>query len=240
MFNYDLPIEIQIFLLSWIAGLAMPFGAFLASFESLFPKYIDDEIKHFIAALGGGALLSAIALVFIPEAIKVLNIFYTSIYFLFGGVLFAFLNNLLNKSQTKIANFMAMLSDFIPETLALGTLMATRSPSAFLITFLMAMQNIPEAFTTYREMKTQKPGGKNIILFLFLIPFIGPIMGFIGFYFLSGYPNIIASIELVASGGILYLVFQDIAPQVKLEKNWFPPLGAILGFLMGVVGHMLQ
>ena len=240
MLNYNLPVEVQIFILSWIAGLAMPLGAFLSSFESFLPKYLDEELKHFIAALGGGALLSAIALVFIPDAIKVLNVFYTSFYFLFGGFLFAFLNNILNKSQTKVSNFMAMLSDFIPETLALGTLMASRSPSAFLITFLMALQNIPEAFTAYREMKNNKTNGKSIILFLFMISFIGPLMGFIGFYFLAAYPNIIASIELIASVGILYLVFQDIAPQVKLEKDWFPPLGAILGFLLGLIGHMLE
>ena len=44
---------------------------------------------------------------------------------------------------------------------------------------------------------------------------------------------------LVASGGILYSMFQDIAPQVKLKQHWAPPLGALLGFALGIVGHML-
>ena len=44
---------------------------------------------------------------------------------------------------------------------------------------------------------------------------------------------------LFSSGGILYIVFQDIAPQVKLKKAWGPPLGAIFGFLIGLIGHSL-
>jgi ZIP family zinc transporter len=46
----------------------------------------------------------------------------------------------------------------------------------------------------------------------------------------------IAGLMLFSSGGIVYLLFQDIAPMSKLKKNWFPALGASLGFLMGMVG----
>jgi len=44
---------------------------------------------------------------------------------------------------------------------------------------------------------------------------------------------------LFASGGILYSIFQDLAPQVKLEKHWAPPMGALLGFVLGMLGLML-
>jgi ZIP family zinc transporter len=44
---------------------------------------------------------------------------------------------------------------------------------------------------------------------------------------------------LVAGGGILYLVFQDIAPQVRLKRHWAPALGATLGFIVGMVGEKL-
>ena len=46
--------------------------------------------------------------------------------------------------------------------------------------------------------------------------------------------------ELNSSGGILYSVFQDIAPGIRMENHWLPPLGAILGFLVGLVGAMLE
>ena len=43
---------------------------------------------------------------------------------------------------------------------------------------------------------------------------------------------------LAAAGGILYLTFQDIAPQVPIETSWLPPFGAVLGFLLGLAGHL--
>jgi ZIP family zinc transporter len=56
---------------------------------------------------------------------------------------------------------------------------------------------------------------------------------------LAEFPQYVSAIMLFASGGILYAIFQDIAPQVKLEKHWFPPMGAVLGFVLGMVGFML-
>jgi len=35
-------------------------------------------------------------------------------------------------------------------------------------------------------------------------------------------------------------VFQDIAPQIRMENHWLPPLGGILGFLVGMIGFMLE
>ena len=42
-----------------------------------------------------------------------------------------------------------------------------------------------------------------------------------------------------AAGGILYLVFQDIAPQSRVAHHWSPPLGASLGFMIGMLGDRL-
>jgi len=43
---------------------------------------------------------------------------------------------------------------------------------------------------------------------------------------------------MFAAGGVLYLVFQDIAPQARLARHWAPPLGAVFGFALGLSGHM--
>jgi ZIP family zinc transporter len=44
---------------------------------------------------------------------------------------------------------------------------------------------------------------------------------------------------LFAAGGILYLTFQDIAPQVVLKNSRLPALGAIAGFALGLIGYMM-
>jgi len=45
---------------------------------------------------------------------------------------------------------------------------------------------------------------------------------------------------LFSGGGIIYLIFQDIAPISKLDKNWLPALGASLHFLFGMIGFKIM
>ena len=56
-------------LLTLFAGLAMPLGALIAHFERITPEWLETELMHGITAFGGGALLSAISLVLVPEGI---------------------------------------------------------------------------------------------------------------------------------------------------------------------------
>ena len=68
---------------------------------------------------------------------------------------------------------------------------------------------------------------------------IGPFEGLSGYFLLSGHPIVLGAIMLFASGGVLYLILQDIAPQSRLNKHWEPPLGAVLGFCVAVLSEML-
>lgn len=45
--------------------------------------------------------------------------------------------------------------------------------------------------------------------------------------------------EWDAAGGRLYLVFQDIAPRSHLRRHWTPPLGAVWGFAVGMIGQQV-
>lgn len=79
-----------------------------------------------------------------------------------------------------------------------------------------------------------------VIISLFTaMAFFGPVAGVTGYLWLSAYPEIVSAIMLFAAGGILYSIFQDIAPHVKREKHWGPPMGTIAGFVLGMVGSML-
>ena len=72
-----------------------------------------------------------------------------------------------------------------------------------------------------------------------LLVLLGPISGLIGYYLLALFPRMVGLIMLFAAGGILYLTFQDIAPQAKLERRWAPSLGAVLGFVFGLIAQMV-
>ncbi|NRA72228.1 MAG: divalent cation transporter [Gammaproteobacteria bacterium] len=230
---------INVIYLTLIAGLAMPLGAILAQIEQIKPRWLDEELKHGIIAFGGGALLSAVALVLVPQGIEGQSLTSASLYFCGGGFAFMLIDIVLDKLNTPASQLAAMLSDFIPEALALGAALAIGSSSALLLAGLMALQNLPEGFNAYRELKESSSYSGNRIIMLFtLMSLIGPLSGIAGFLYLADKPEAVASIMLFASGGILYSVFQDIAPQAKLNKHWLPAMGAILGFMLGLLGHM--
>lgn len=225
---------------SLMAGLAMALGATIARYEKVGNQWIEEEIRHGVMAFGGGALLSAVALVLVPEGIENLDVVPACIWFLLGGVAFMRLDVYLKKINTPASQLAAMLSDFIPESIALGAAFATGNSNAFLLVALIGLQNLPEGFSAYRELNSTsvyQPG--KIILVFSLMALLGPIAGVSGYLWLSEYPEVTSAIMLFASGGILYSIFQDLAPQVKLEKHWAPPMGAVLGFVLGIFGLML-
>jgi ZIP family zinc transporter len=225
---------------TFLAGLAMPLGAALACFEKIGNDWLEQELRHSVMAFGGGALLSAVALVLVPEGIENLDILPACIWFIVGGFSFMALDIYLKKIDTPASQLAAMLADFIPESIALGAAFATGSSSAYLLAGLIALQNLPEGFSAYRELSassTYKP--QKIIMVFALMAVLGPIAAVSGYLWLSESPKIIGAVMLFASGGILYSIFQDLAPQVKLENHWAPPMGAVLGFTLGMLGLML-
>lgn len=235
-----MPIWLEILLLTLMAGLAMPLGGLIATVDAIKPNWLDEELRHSITAFGGGALLSAIALVLVPEGIEPFSVVWSVILFLLGGVLFMWVDIFLYRHKTSGGQLIAMLSDFIPESIALGASLALGKGSSVLLASLIAMQNLPEGFNAFRELReSSRFSDKKIILLFALLALTGPIAGLVAYYWLADFETVISGIMLVAAGGILYAVFQDIAPQVRLDKHWAPPIGAVLGFVLGLAGFML-
>ena len=145
----------------------------------------------------------------------------------------------IEQSGSKYSQLIAMLLDFIPEALALGAIFATDRKTGILLAVFIGLQNLPESFNSYQDLTANTFKPKKALSILFLLSFMGIIGATTGFYLLSDLPQITAGIMTFAGGGILYLIFQDIAPSVKLKKTWIPALGANLGFLIGIIGDKL-
>lgn len=235
-----MPEWLLIILYTLMAGAAMPVGAIIGRWEHIRPGWLEEEFRHSVIAFGGGALLSAIALVLVPEGIAKHTPLTAALCFGGGGLAFMALDIWLDQMKSAMSQLVAMLSDFIPEAMALGAAFTTESGSGPLLAIMIALQNVPEGFNAYREMKAS--GGLSamkIILAFSALALLGPVAGLLGYFVLSDFPMLIGGIMLFASGGILYLIFQDIAPGVRLERRWAPPLGAVAGFLLGLLGHMV-
>ena len=59
-------------LLLWtaLAGACIPIGALLARIEHIRSRWLEEELRHFAIAFGGGILVGAVALVLIPKGIE--------------------------------------------------------------------------------------------------------------------------------------------------------------------------
>ena len=229
------PSVVYVVIMALVAGLAMPAGGLLARVEGVFPAWLDEELRHGILAMGAGALLSAVALVLVPDGMQELGTAASCVSFLLGALAFMALDIWLARKQLPASQLASMLSDFIPESIALGTTAALGGGSV-LLGLLIAVQNFPEGFNAYRELKAAGHFSSRRILVMFLVmALLGPMMALVGYFLLSQYTIVVSAIMLFAAGGILYSVLQDIAPQVRMDNHWAPPLGGILGFMIGML-----
>lgn len=223
-----------------LAGLAIPAGALLARIERIHPRWLELELRHSVIAFGGGVLLAAIAFVLVPEGMGHLSTAPALLAFAGGGLAFLFIDRAIAWRRGSAGQLLAMLMDFLPESLALGALLATERGAGMLLALLIGLQNLPEGFNAYREMRTENGlTPRNILLAFTAIVALGPLMAWLGFAWLKELPEILGAVMLFAAGGILYLTFQDIAPQVPLRRHWAPPFGAVAGFMLGMLGRAL-
>ena len=235
------PVVTDIILYTFLAGLAIPVGGFIARIPHLVPDWLEDEFRHFVIALGGGIMLGAVAIVLVPVGMSYMNYSGLAIVaMLAGGISFFLLERFLGLKRQEAPQFTGMLLDYIPECLALGGIAALGASSAPLLAILIGMQNLPEGFNAYRELANdQQQNQRTVLLQMTGVVFIGPLFGVLGYWLLPDIPALLGHVLIFAAGGILYLIFQDIAPQAKLQKHWAPPLGAVVGFVLAMTGQLI-
>lgn len=231
----------KVLLYSFFAGITVFLGGLLSRcFEKKFQNTLGKkEFLHTSTAFGGGIIVAAVAFVLVPNGMRLLPLVPMAIVFLAGAIFFFFSDKYIEKKGGTISQLLAMLMDFLPEAIALGAVFATDNNLGLLLAIFIGLQNFPESFNSYLDLKSIGYSTKKSLFILFLLSFTGIFAAILGYYFLSSMPKLTSSMMLFSSGGILYLIFQDIAPMSKLKKTWFPALGANAGFLVGMIGEKL-
>jgi ZIP family zinc transporter len=78
-----------------------------------------------------------------------------------------------------------------------------------------------------------------LFMIFLVVSLVGPLAAWEGFAFLSSSESALAMIMLFCSGGIVYLIFEDIATEAHSKRDSFPAMGAAAGFLLGLIGTMM-
>ena len=232
---------VSMLLFTTASGSCILVGGLLARIERIRPLWLEQELRHTIIAFGGGVLLAAIVFVLVPEGQSYFTRpFWGVAIFLLGGIVFMQIERLLAAKRRNLPQTIAMLLDFVPESLAMGGMFALGSPAAPLLALFIGLQNVPEGFNAYREILAVAGKRRHRTLSIMLAMMVpGPLAGVIGWYIAPNFPEFVGATMLFASGGILYLLFQDIAPQSRLERHWAPTLGAVIGFCLAMVADLL-
>jgi ZIP family zinc transporter len=224
---------------SWLAGITAFLGGVLAKLIGR-PRTTEERaFAHGAVAFGGGLLVAAIAFALTPEGIQYLSTAMLALTFCAGGLAFCIIDAALKRSGGTKAQFMAMLMDFVPEAIAMGAVFAHDHHLGLLLGLFIGAQNLPEGYNAFREFTSSGLKPRSVLAIFAAISLLGPLFATGGYFFLQNQPAVTASIMTFAAGGILYLVFQDIAPQSMMRRQWAPPLGAVLGFVVGMIGKQL-
>jgi len=232
----------ELILYSSFAGITVFIGGILANYfnHHLRESPVKYEITHTLMSFGAGIILAALSLVLIPKGMEDLDLVPMAFSFLLGAFLFMFLDQYLAKKGSQTATFLAMMMDFVPESIALGAVFAIEPDTAALLAVFIGLQNLPEAFNAFRDLvQSGYTVNKTLIIFFFL-SFFGIAGALIGHFLLSDFPDLTAHLMTFASGGILYLLIQDIIPESRLKKKYLTSLGAIIGFLVGMIGEKIS
>ena len=232
---------LQLILHSGFAGATVFLGGILANYfnHHLPESPVKYTITHTMMSFGAGIILSALAIVLIPKGMQELDVLPLAVSFLAGALLFMYLDQYLAARGGQTATLLAMLMDFVPESIALGAVFAIEPEMATLLAIFIGLQNLPESFNAFRDLVQSGFSVRKTLIIFFFLSFFGIAGALIGHFLLRDYPDLTAHLMTFASGGILYLLIQDIIPESKLKQNYLTSLGAVIGFLVGMIGEKI-
>ena len=228
---------VKIIIYALFSGITIFFGGLLALLFEKIPKWnMKEDVLHTSIAFGGGVLVAAVAFVLTPRGIRMFPIEKFTVIFLAGAGTFFLIDRYLEQKGGAFAQALAMMMDYVPEAIALGAVLAHDHQTGLLLALFIGLQNFPESFNAYSDLRANGFGALKILLIFIPLSLIGVGGALLGNYFFIDRPELISGLMLFSAGGILYLIFQDIAPLSKVKQHWGPALGATVGFVIGMIG----
>ena len=234
----SLPTPLLVATLTALVGLAAFLGALFGHWNAARGNAVGGKGKRAIAAFGGGAMIGAVGLLLLPHGLKAEPIALAVGGFVAGGLVFAGIDHLLRGHDHPVSDLVALNLDFLPEAIVIGAVATSEPMTALVIAVIVGLQNLPDGFDAYNDICQSHEDflRHHVLLVMALAIVMGPLAGLAGLALFETGGIGLALVVAFGAGGIVYLVFEDVAPEARVEGEWKPAYGAVAGFAVALVG----
>lgn len=235
-----------------IAASALLLGSALGWFIRFPPK----AVAH-VMAFGSGVLFAALSFDLVGDALADASMAWIAGGFMLGAVAFSLLNHRLNtpgvkhrkrshpqqsaEKNTGVAIAAGTLLDGLPESMAIGLLVASGGKLSLATVAAIFISNIPEALSSTAGMRRAGRSGWFMVGLWGGMALLSGMFAIIGAVFFGDAPDHIkALITCIAAGGIFAMLVETMIPEAFAETHELSGLIAAAGFIAAVAMQALE
>lgn len=247
-----MPVWLEAGVWGFTAASALLLGALLGWFIRFPPKAVA-----YVMAFGSGVLIAALGFDLVGDALaEAVGIGWIAGGFMAGAAAFSLINHWLNapvkhrkrsrnqqpaSNNSGIAIAAGTLLDGLPESMAIGLLVASGGKLSLATVAAIFISNIPEALSSTAGMRSAGHGGWFILRLWGGMALLSGVFAIIGALFFGGAPAYVkALITCIAAGGIFAMVVETMIPEAFAETHELSGLIAALGFMLAVIMQALE
>jgi ZIP family zinc transporter len=227
-------------------------GSLLGWFIRFSPKVVA-----YVMAFGSGILMAALSFELVGEAREQAGVGWLAAGFMAGALLFSAVNRRLNSpgvkhrkrshiqqpaaENTGVAIAAGTLLDGIPESIAIGLLVASGGKLSLATIAAIFISNIPEALSSTAGMRRAGRSGWFMLRLWGGIALCSGVFAILGAVFFGDAPlPVKALISCIAAGGIFAMVVETMIPEAFAETHEMSGLMAALGFVAALALQVLE
>ncbi len=242
-----MPVWIEAGFWGFVASSALLIGALLGWFI-----HFSSKTVAYVMAFGSGILIAALSFELVDGALSQAGTLWVALGFMAGAALFSLINHRLNlpkhrkrsRQQTDnkgVAIAAGTLLDGIPESIAIGLLVASGGKLSLATIAAIFISNIPEALSSTAGMRGAQRSGWFILRLWVGMAVCSGLFAIIGAVFFGSAPDHVkALITCIAAGGIFAMVVETMIPEAFAETHEMSGLVAALGFVVAVALQALE
>lgn len=247
-----MPLWLEAGFWGFVAASALLLGSALGWFIRFPPKTVA-----YVMAFGSGVLFAALSFDLVGDALAEAGMIWIASGFMAGAAGFSLINHWLNTpgvrhrkrshrqqpaaQNTGLAIAAGTLLDGLPESMAIGLLVASGGKLSLATIAAIFISNIPEALSSTAGMRRAGRSGWFMLRLWGGIAVLSGVFAVIGAVFFGSAPDHIkALITCVAAGGIFAMLVETMIPEAFAETHELSGLIAAAGFIVAVAMQAME